>query len=54
VREQRLVRRRRSYGHDRGPAEDWVRTVDLPNGRAVEASRSRADLVVHLDVPETS
>lgn len=52
VREQRLVRRRRSYGHEPRAAEDWVRTVDGRNGRTVEASRSRADLVVHLDVPE--
>jgi pantothenate kinase len=53
VREQRLIRRRRSFGHEPRAAEDWVRTVDGRNGRTVEASRSRADLVVHLDVPET-
>ncbi|MCZ2860320.1 nucleoside/nucleotide kinase family protein [Blastococcus sp. VKM Ac-2987] len=54
VRERRLLRRRRSYGHEPQAAEDWVRTVDGRNGRTVEASRSRADLVVHLDVPETT
>jgi pantothenate kinase len=54
VREQRLVRRRRSFGHEPQAAEEWVRTVDGRNGRTVEASRSRADLVVHLDVPETA
>ncbi|CCG04013.1 nucleoside/nucleotide kinase family protein [Blastococcus saxobsidens] len=53
VRERRLVRRRRSYGHEPQAAEDWVRSVDGRNGRTVETSRSRADLVVHLDVPET-
>lgn len=53
VREQRLIRRRRSYGHEPQAAADWVRTVDGRNGRTVEASRSRADLVVHLDPPET-
>jgi pantothenate kinase len=54
VREQRLLRRRLSFGHEPRAAEDWVRTVDGRNGRTVEASRSRADLVVHLDVPETT
>jgi pantothenate kinase len=54
VREQRLLRRRRSYGHDPEAAADWVRTVDGANGLTVETSRSRADLVVHLDVPETT
>jgi pantothenate kinase len=53
VREARLIRRRRSFGHEPGAAEDWVRTVDARNGRTVETSRWRADLVVHLDVPET-
>ncbi|WP_347057162.1 nucleoside/nucleotide kinase family protein [Blastococcus sp. HT6-30] len=52
VRERRLVRRRRSYGHEPEAAEAWVRTVDGRNGRTVETSRSRADLVVHRDVPE--
>jgi pantothenate kinase len=54
VRTQRLVRRRLSFGHEPQAAEDWVRTVDGRNGRIVERSRSRADLVVHLDVPEAS
>jgi pantothenate kinase len=54
VREQRLIRRRRSFGHEPQAAEDWVRTVDGRNGRTVETSQSRADLLVHLDVPETS
>ncbi|WP_206330568.1 nucleoside/nucleotide kinase family protein [Modestobacter sp. KNN46-3] len=53
VRERRLIQRRRSYGHEAQAAEHWVRTVDGRNGCAVEASRSRADLVVHLDVPES-
>ena len=52
VRARRLLRRRLSHGHERRAAEDWVRTVDRPNGAVVEASRERADLVVHLDVPE--
>jgi pantothenate kinase len=52
VRDQRLLRRRLAYGHEPQAAADWVRTVDGRNGLTVEASRSRADLVVHLDVPE--
>ena len=52
VRARRLLRRRLSHGHERRAAEDWVRTVDRPNGAVVEASRERADFVVHLDVPE--
>jgi pantothenate kinase len=54
VREQRLIRRRRSFGHEPQAAEDWVRTVDGRNARTVETSRSRADLIVHLDVAETA
>jgi pantothenate kinase len=53
VREQRLLRRRLSFGHPPREAAEWVRTVDGPNGETVDACRSRADLVVHLDVPET-
>jgi pantothenate kinase len=53
VRERRLLQRRLSYGHQPLAAEDWVRTVDGRNGRTVETSRPRADLVVQLDVPET-
>jgi pantothenate kinase len=52
VREQRLIRRRLSYGHEPRAAGDWVRTVDEPNGYTVAGSRGRADLIVHLDVPE--
>ena len=52
VRAERLLRRRRSFGHEPRAAEEWVRTVDGRNGEIVERSRSRADLVVHLDVPE--
>jgi pantothenate kinase len=54
VREQRLLRRRLSFGHEPQAAEDWVRTVDGRNGRTVETSRSRADLIVHLAGLETS
>jgi pantothenate kinase len=50
-RARRLLRRRLSHGHERRAAEDWVHTVDLPNGEVVERSRARADLVVHLEAP---
>jgi len=52
VREQRLLRRRLSFGHEPRAAAEWVTTVDGRNGRTVETSMARADLVVHLDVPE--
>jgi pantothenate kinase len=52
VRTRRLLRRRLSHGHERRAAKSWVHAVDVPNGEVVEASRARADLVVHLDVPE--
>ena len=54
VRARRLLRRRLSHGHERRASEDWVRTVDRPNGEVVDASRERADLIVHLAVPEHS
>jgi pantothenate kinase len=54
VREQRLLRRRLSYGHDPQAAAGWVRTVDGRNGVTVEASRARAAQGVHQDVPETA
>jgi pantothenate kinase len=50
-RARRLLRRRLSHGHERRAAEDWVHTVDLPNGEVVERSRAQADLVVHLEAP---
>ncbi len=53
VREERLGWGRWSFGHEPAAAEEWVRTVDGRNGRTVERSRSRADLLVNLDVPET-
>ncbi len=52
VRTGRLLRRRLSHGHERRSSEDWVQTVDLPNGEVVEASKGRADLVVQLDAVE--
>lgn len=53
-RARRLLRRRLSHGHERRAAEDWVHTVDLPNGEVVERSRARADLVVQLEAPGSS
>lgn len=42
---RRLVRRHRSNGRDDEQANDWVRTVDMPNAEAVALTRCRADLV---------
>jgi pantothenate kinase len=52
VRVRRLLdRQRRTYGSADAAAR-WVERVDQPNARVVEATRHRADAVVHgLDVP---
>jgi pantothenate kinase len=52
VRRRRLLdRHRRTYGSAEAAAQ-WVERVDEPNARLVEASRHRADAVVHaVDVP---
>lgn len=51
VREERLVRRRQSFGDSPADAQTWVHQVDLPNAARIEATRQRADLVVHLHTP---
>ncbi len=48
TRRERLVRRRRSFGHPAEEAEAWVRDVDEANAAVVDRTRERADLVVHL------
>ena len=48
VRRARLVQRRRSFGHSARNASDWVTTVDSRNASVIDATRHRADLVVHL------
>lgn len=44
----RLVRRHCGFGSSPDVAERWVRDVDQPNADAIEAVRSRADLIVRL------
>ena len=47
--ERLLVRHRRTYGVT-GAAE-WIERVDRPNSAIVEATRSRADMLVeHFDI----
>lgn len=42
---RRLVARHESFGKDRARAAHWVRTVDMPNARVVEAGAHRCDEV---------
>jgi pantothenate kinase len=50
-RSQRLILRRQSFGHSVADAEQWVRDVDGRNAEVIEATRGRADLIVHLTTP---
>jgi pantothenate kinase len=46
VRTERLVARHVEFGKPPDAARTWVAAVDVPNADAVQATRSRADLVV--------
>ncbi len=47
--ERLLVRHSRTYGATR--AADWIERVDRPNSAIVEATRSRADVLVgHFEI----
>nr|KEP24460.1 hypothetical protein DA06_12980 [Georgenia sp. SUBG003] len=48
VRRERLINRRISYGHSELDSVTWVDGVDERNAAAVEPSRDRADLIVHV------
>lgn len=48
VRRERLVERHVRFGKSPAQARAWVEAVDQPNAELVAATRSRADLVVHL------
>jgi pantothenate kinase len=48
LREHRLVMRRQSFGENTANARAWVRGVDEANASIVEATRGRADLLIHL------
>jgi pantothenate kinase len=49
LRLERLVARHERHGRARAAAQAWVERTDEPNARLVEATRSRADLLVQLD-----
>jgi pantothenate kinase len=48
VRQERLRSRHVAFGKTAEQAARWVASVDDPNGRLVEATRDRADLVLDL------
>ncbi len=48
VRGRRLVARQVRHGRSPGAAERWVASTDEPNAELVEATRSRAHVVVRL------
>ena len=48
VRRERLVARHAAFGKSIPAAEAWVTRVDEPNARLVDASASRADLLLDL------
>ncbi|MGY2895575.1 nucleoside/nucleotide kinase family protein [Deinococcus sp. UYEF24] len=48
TRQQRLVSRHVAFGRPHDDAQAWVKQVDEPNALAIQATRNRADLIVHL------
>jgi pantothenate kinase len=48
LRSNRLVLRRQRFGHSVADAQQWVRDVDARNAEVIDATRGRADLLVHL------
>lgn len=48
LRRERLVARHVAFGKSEQEAKAWVERVDEPNARLVEATRSRADLLIDL------
>ena len=48
LRRERLVARHVAHGRSRRAAEKWVDASDEANAALVEATRDRADLIVHL------
>jgi hypothetical protein len=53
VRLTQLVARHVTFGKPPDHARAWVAAVDEPNARLVEATRTRADLVVPAALLET-
>ena len=48
VRLERLIARHEAHGRARAEAEAWVGSVDQPNAEVINATRTRADLIVQL------
>lgn len=48
TRQQRLVSRHVAFGRPQDDAQEWVKQVDEPNALTIQATRNRADLIVHL------
>lgn len=49
LRLERLIGRHMTFGKSRAAAEEWIERVDEQNARLIEATKSEADLVVHVD-----
>lgn len=49
LRVERLIERHVAFGKSRAAAEAWVERVDEPNARLIEATKTRADLVVCVE-----
>ena len=49
ARQQRLVSRHVAFGRLQDDAREWVNRVDEPNALTIQATRNRADLIVHLN-----
>lgn len=47
LRLQRLLQRHMAFGRSEQAARDWIASTDEPNARLIEASRPRADRVLH-------
>lgn len=49
LRVRRLIERHIEFGKSRAAAAEWVERVDEPNARLIEATKTRADLVVRVE-----
>lgn len=49
LRLERLVQRHIAFGKSRAAAEEWIERVDEPNARLIEATKTRADLIVRVE-----
>lgn len=49
LRLDRLIQRHILFGKSPAAAAEWVERVDEPNARLIEATKSRADLVIRVE-----